>query len=778
MPRIPQGEFDTNPSTRVGTPNVQMAPSAGVGAAKAATGLVGAMAVLQDQTERTEAYQVANDAKNKYLQQKATYEAALETVNGKGEVDYFDPNDPEPDINKRRRIKRPASEMYKEMVDSYEESKKEMSNIARPDIAQELARQYVGDDLIQTQMRTNKFINREREKETSRTLQENTEMQILDFTTKTTQEGITDDQIGMYAAQLNNKINREFAAAGSILGAEQIAEHQKLKDRLYSSAAQQIISHGVTNATVKAADTVVSKIKDPSMRSLAQTRLEITKKSTAESKSLTTLNQASGLEQAINAAPAMTDQDYVKTVNTVKQTLGIYTDPKYNAVVTPEMVKKQAGSTLSTAMASRQSLELMDVDMSFLANPALDVEESNNRTPAGIAGEGPKMQQLKRHIAQEIEASGLSKMMGGDSAFVNDIVNQTVEKMKSRRTSMRDNLADMVSAKYPNVTSQEKLIKIQQIADTNALGEVSFVGQKERAAFKQQYETLVANDPTSALNFFNQKMSAAGESIEGKGSFKRAMAIDLAGKDANMAYLIPMADANPVQQDQMVRDAAIYKKVIEETDASKNSFNETFNGKKHKIPALNALFRSSPSLYDGVKQMIQHRAASILHDKGGGKDNLPEAMDQAIEEAGSLYTSVSTGTSSLIALNRSKNYNNSAEVLKEGLEVTKTMPHFTKTQKLDILNRYKPKIAGKLQFNENTPDSSLDLILQHSVHIEPHGKYPNVHVFKMDDAVLADKDGETFTIDVDKIEEFGSKSKKARIEKSFGVRSNYQGKVQ
>lgn len=782
MPRIPEGQFDQNPSTRVGTPNVQLAPDALNAAAKEAAGLVGAMAQLQDQTERTEAYQKANDIKSQYLQKKAVYEAALQTVNGKGHVDYFDPSDSNPDVSKRRRIQRPVQEMYKEMVDSYEESKKELNGIARGDIASDLARQYVGDDLIQTQIKTNKLINRQREKETLSSVTENIELNMSSAIEKISAPDATEDTVNLTLAHMNNKIARDIGAASGILGAENTTQVLKLKDRAFATAATQIISSGVTNTTVKAADQFIAKIKDPSTKSLAMTRLENIKKTTSEVKSITLLNQTSGLDQQISAASHLKDEDYVAAINTFDKTMNVYTDPKYNSIVTDDLKKQKAGSLLSTALASRQSLELMDVDMTFLVDPSKDVDESTmpdwaarqaSRDPSGNAdGNGPKMRALKEQIRQELEASGLKAKLKGDTAFENQIIDQTIAKMRNRRATLKDNLPDMVAAKYPNISPQERLERINRIAETQALGSVSLVGKKDQQAFKENFATLMAKDPTQALNLFNQTLAPAGPAIEGESSYRRAMAIDLAGKEPSLAYLIPMADADEATKYDMIKDATIFNRVITETDASKNTFNESFESVKHTVPALQPLFRNNPSLYDGIKQMAMHRAASKLANKTGGtKKDVPTLMTEAIKEVGQMYTSVGLKDgSSILALNRGKNYGNvAANVLESGMETAKTLPNLSREQKVDIINRYQAKIGAKMQINEHTPDDHLNFILSRQVKIEPDGRHPNVHVLKIEDGVLTDREGNRITVSVDDIVNYGTVNRSA-------VRKQYGGK--
>lgn len=763
MPRIPQGEFDTNPSTRVGAPNSSLGPDNLAIVGKAVTNFTGAMAQLQDQSERAEAYQRANEVKQNYLKKKAVYDSAIETVNGRGEVSYFDPMDSNPDVSKRKRITRPAQEMYAEMVGEYEEQKKELAKLPRSDIASDLARQYVGDDLIQTQMKTNKLINRKREKETSEAVTENMELNLSVFREAASDPNATEESIGLALSHMNNKIARDVGAAAAILGTENTAQIQKLADRAYSSVAAQIISSGVTNSTVKAADGLVARIKDHGQRSLAISRLENIKKTTAEVKSVTILSHAQGLDQRVASSATLSDQDYVGVVNTVKQTMGIYTDPKYNTVVNDELKNKQATSLLSSALASRQSLDMLDMDMTFLANPSqLDPSDPNFRAPSGTStGEGPKMRMLKDQIKKEIESSGLDGVVGKNPLMVDDIVNQTVQKMTLRRSSMKENLADMVRAKYPDAQGLEFINRINQASNANALGEVSYVGKKEISAFKEQFSTLMAKDSGQALSFFEQTLAAAGPAHEGKNSYRRALAMDYAGKDPSLAYLIPMADADDATKFNMVKEAALFKKVIDETDATAATFNESFESVKHNIPALNSLMKNHPSMYDGLKQAIVHKAAAKLANKqGAGKNDVPNLMKEAISEMGSMYTSVASpdGRSSVLALNRSQNYNSTENfnAIARGLKKAATQK-FSRAEKIRIIQERYPQ--GEV--SEHTPDYNLDFILERQVKIEPDARFPNVHVLKFGDGLLTNANSEVHSIEINELLAIG----KADLEK-------------
>ena len=775
MPRIPQGEFDTNPSTRVGAHTARMDPASAAmdGFGKAMGELTGAMATLQDQSERTEAYTAANQVKQDYLKKKAVYAAALESANGSGMADFFDPTDNNPDMTKRKRIQRPVSEMYQEMVESYEEAKKSAGNLPRGDIANDLMRQYVGDDLIQLELNTNKHLNRVRVKEVEQNIGENLELNLSAFSEVAGNPESSPEQIELAALHMNNKIRREIASVSNVLGTEKVGDVYKLLDRAYAQSANQILSTGVTNSTVLAAEKLVGKIKDPGQRSLAMTRLENTRRATGEVKAVTTLNTGKEMMQTIVNKPHLDNAEYLKVVKTVKDIRNVYIDPKYSNLKR-EDVDAQAAELMSTALAKRMLQENIDTNMQYLFENQSQEGNWNEalRKPSGETETISELDKLRQNLDNEISGSGIANLMGGNSELAASVREMTVEKMRTLHGTMKDSVADIVAAKYPSLTGREKIEKIHQVANMQGFGDPSLVGKKEQSEFKHAFMTSMAKDPSEALMYFHQKLSQAGDAYEGEGSYRRAMAMDLAGKDQSLAYLIPMADADMHTQFDMIRSAAAYKKVIDETDVTPTDMQATFEKMKHEVPALTNLMKSNPSMYDGIKQSIMHAAANHIQSKS----DLNSAMKKGMESMKSIYASVGSedGRSSFFAVNRpAKNYGQvSQTAIDRGLKRAATLPMMSHEEKVELLKRYNPQVIGRNDVGEwRKPPSPemVDFYIERLATIEPDGRFPNMHILKMNGAPLSTK-GKLIKMSAEDILKYGDEQAKINTTNSVWTR--------
>lgn len=760
MPRIPQGEFDQNPSTRVGVNQAPTLPSGLDHLTKGLSAIAGAAAELQDQSERTDAYSYANKVKQDYLQKKINYVSALDSADGNGMADYIDPTDTNPDISKRKRIQRPVQEMYMDMVKSYEDQKKQASSLQRGDIAHDLMRQYVGDDLMQLQMQTNKHINRVREKEVQTNLNDNLELHLSTFAELATDPTASPEQISLGLSHMHNKLQREIGTVSNILGTAQTKDVHKLLDRAYSQYANQIISTGVTGSTVMAAEGMINKIKDPSQKTLASIRLQNIRKATGEVKTITTLNTAKDMTQTLVNTPVLNNQDYAKVVIAAKNTLNAYIDPKYSTV-TDQDKNSAAAELFSTALAKRTLQENAETSLAFLNAPSLDVDEAipvGLRAPSGDSASvhGPKTKALLDNIEKEMEASGISGMINNPE-LTKSVRDMTLQKMKALHGTMKDDVADIVSGKYPALAGREKYEKIHQVANAQLFGDPSLVGKKERTEFQSMYKSEMAKDPMAALGLLNQKLSQAGDAYEGEGSYKRAMAIDLADKDQSLAYLIPMADADPVTQYKMVQDASQYKRMIDETDVNQSHMQENFEVHKNKVPALAQLMRTNPSMYDGIKQAIFNSASTRIKSKS----DVDSAMQAAISEMSGLYSSKSVGGSSFFAVNRpAKNFNKeNPTVIERGITKATALPQLTPADKLAILEKYNPKVLPRRKDGSVVapPSDKVDWYLQRLVTIEPDGRYPNMHNVKINGASLSIK-GKLLKISADDILKYGQET--------------------
>ena len=742
MPRIPQAQFDTTPSSRVGTANVQMGADPTGNLVKNLSNLAGAFAQLQDQQERTEAYTKANEAKQFYMQQKVQYAAALDTVDGSGMANYIDPTDDNPDVSKRRRIQRPIQEMYKEMVDSYEEQKKSIKGIAREDIAQELMRGYVGDDLMQLQINTNKAINRKRHQEVNELVPQNIELGLSSLVETLNTPNPNPEMVQLKLAQVENKALKEISTVTNIVGADGTAKLFKLKDRMYASTAQQILTMNLNEHTVKTADALVSRIKDPAQKSLAMTRLENVKRSTAYTKSMTRIGQTQGLNQQILTEPALKDHTYVQGWSTVMETLGMYSDERY--FPGGSQMKVEAATDLASTLMAKKIIENgLEEDMSWVTNPerfdpavseagvplAEGFTAGSDRSPA--SGMGPKQQKLMEQIQQELEAQGAAGLLG-DKGIVESVRQMTMQKVRSLYAHTRDNIADVVKEKYKHLPPDEQLQKIADITAIQSGGYPKFVGAREASAFNKNFDLALAESPSKAHMMVEQLLHPAGAQWQGEQSKRRAMMMDIAGKDPKRAYMMVLADADPQRQIEILEGAKLFSKVTAETNASEKSFHAAW-GSITATSQMETLRKTSPSFYDGIKQAVFFEAARTNNITS--KDQVAGAVRSAFEKIKEQYQFVGSSDGSSMALILSKNapganYTGKERELKKGMDVALNLPMLSRDEKIQLL-----RDAGKLPVDGNVTmsDSNIDLIIRNTVKIIPDGRHPNMHTVVMGD---------------------------------------------
>jgi hypothetical protein len=758
MPRIPEADFGITPSNRVGGINAP-APNTTTSQALAQTAnLTHAMAQLQDQSERTDAYAYANEAKRRHLNRKIQYAAALQSVNGDGMTDYIDPTDTNPDVSKRKRIQRPIQEMYKEMVDGYEEDKQNSQKLQRGDIAQELMRGYVGDDLIQTNLQTNKHINRVRTQETTQRVSENLELHLSNYVNHAVSPDATKESINLYALKTRNAISRELGTVGNVIGRKGVEDFNKLTDRALATAASQIISAGVSDNTVHAADQFVARIRDPGQRQAATMRLENLKKSTTTVANLTLLNSNKDIKAHVDTIPALDDITYAKGMENVKHTLGMYTNDKYS-MVTDEHKFASASDLASTLLSKRWMQQNVGNDMTFL-NATLNGSRAPSAIDKAEKENGMKLDDLRKSLNQEMDAAGITGMFKGNEALRNSVTEMAIAKMRTQQATIGDNLVEIIKANKPGLVGRPFVEEVMHAANAQGAGDVPLVGKKERVAFQQNFDEALVKDPGNALDLFNQQLANAGTAFEGEASYRRRMAQDLVSKNPKYSYLAAVADADPVTQFEMVKSAAKYQSVLKEVpEVSDATFQEAFVSSEFRS-GIQSLRDSSPVMYEGIKQAIFHDAANYVKSKGDVKG----AVEKATEKMKGLYTSISAvdGSSSILALNRGTDFSKAKAQLSAGALHAVQLPWMSREEKIDILERYGKR--GVLDYNGkagavSTPDHAIDFHLRNLVTIQPDGAYPNMHVLKIGDAPISKKDGTRIKISAQQILEYGASAK-------------------
>lgn len=749
MPRIPQGQFRDTSNNEVPRGQARI-PDSGVGAVlQASTGLMGAMAQLQDQTERTEAFTYANNVKQKFLGKKAVYEEALKTTNGQGVANYFDPTDQNPDISKRRRITRPLGELYKEMVDEYEEDKKG-NTLTRGDIASEIMQNQVGDQLINMQMDANKHINRVRETEVRSQINDDMVLGFENTVTMATQPDASPTLVAASIAKLKNSATRQLAMSGDVLGVKGVEEVNKLYDRSAGAAARQIISSGVSATTVSAADAFVKSIRDPKQRLAAAVSLENVKKSTSTITNRTLANKAVDMGRAVNASTILDDSSYQQVAQHAGSLFNAFIDPKYSSVKREEMDK--AGVDLvSTALAKR----LMQ-DNLYNALDFLDDGEIEGRSPSGDASKKTSRQEFEDRIATEIEASGLKGMMRGDEGLAASVRDMAMQKVRQNRTGLQDNLFSMIKSQNPDMKGRELMEKFKLAAETHRLGDPKLMGSREAKVFQQQMIEQVTVDPMGAMNLMNQHLMDAGDSYEGEDSYRLRMAGDMVGKNPKLAFVLPASIMDVPDQYQMMEDASRYTTRLKEAGASSGELHSAFASTQIRTGLLE-LEGSNPIMYEGIKQAVLHEAARSIRSKSDVKSAVQDVAKKYQEKF--QVIKVAEG-SHIMAFSRGggTNYNTSEAKtnLKKGAEFSRTMPQLNRAQKIELIDSY---VGGrgltKIGTNVTTPDEHIDFLLKAAVKLRPDGKYPNEQEYTINGVPIAIK-GKIQKVSSEDIMNYGS----------------------
>lgn len=759
MPRIPQAEFNTTPSVNVGAANIRQESSAGAEFGQALVNVTGAMAKLQDQEERTQAYSAANELKRKYHTEKIQYETALKNADGNGNYNYIDPLDNNPDVSKRRKFSGNIADKFKELKGFYEEGLNSIRGMPREDIANELIQQYVGDDLINTNIRTNQYINRRKEKEVTDTAIENMQIQFSGIT-QAVSDGENPEVVAGMARQINQRLRQEAVTLRPVVGDEAYTQIEKARDRYAATTANEMIRNGVTESTVFAADQMIKSINNPLQRQLAQNNLERTKKATVTVKNTALLNSALDVTQKVSSQPTVNDADYLKIVEMAKNVKGMYVNESYGGV-TREQANQASERLMSTTLAKRMLQDNLTTNLQFLSDPenVLVVQnqgEDGSRMPSGNQ-EGDDMKALRAQISAEVENSGLAKVSGIDK---DALVNQTIQNMRLMYGDTRRYIADMVQESSPDVTGRERIEKISLIAEQNGFGDVPLMSKEDIKIFKQDFTSNLAKDPRQALQMFNRNLANGGEAFAGEKSYRRAIAIDLADKDPKLAFIIPMADADPDTQVRMIQNAGKFDIALSEykDKLTMNKLVEQFNS----LNVSNLVNLKDTSMYDGLKQaMIQDAAVRVADSRGSL--SLKSAMKESEEYFNKQYSIVSSrdGRSSVMGLSRSGavSYAGKEPFMGLGMEKVTTLPNLSKAEKIKILDS---NAATRGRFTENTPDDHLNFILSRTLTVQPDSRWPNMNTVMMGNRRITDSSGKVIRYSTDDIIKEGEKANKER----------------
>jgi hypothetical protein len=759
MPRIPESQFNTAASTRVGEANIQQDTGGGLSnLTKAVSGLTGVFAQLQDQSERTEAYNKANNVKQEYQKQKALYENALQNVDPDGNFSAVDPFDNNPDPTKRKTYSGHISEEFGKLKEIYDRGKNESSGITRSDIAGELLDQYVGEDLMNVNLKTNRHINKVREGAVKQKTVDNINLEMGKIFDALSVGNYSPDTVRAMVAKADSNITKNIALMSPVLGYEGVTNTTKLKDQSYANSANQIIQMNMNNSTVAAAEMMINKISDPSRKNLAKMQLERTKKTTATVKAMTALNNSKSVEQNLADTPVVSPDEAIKVGNTLQSLNNVYIDPKYSSITREQVdtrVDSLATSFLTKTMFqvySEESLDFLSFSDRVPAATGEPMEESAQIAKA-------QMDRLRETVSQKLDDTGFGTKLTPERKTA--LIDMTVEKMKLGMADFGRKLPDIIRNNNPNIQGRELFEKIALAGYEHSV-RVPFVSEKQAAGFKKGFQTAMAKDSTEALMMFESTMAQAGDLASGEDSYRRALAIDLAGKDPKMSFIIPMAEATPLMKERMIETARNYSNILKENkELSETKLQQAFGNVAGDNFLSGLRAAQDTSLYQGIKQTALHLAADIAFRENTTPDN---AMKKALDELKTQYASAQTtdGRASIVAVNTPVfNFSDKQKELQRGLNKAITMPMLSREEKLDLLRR-NPTTASAL--SDKISDDNLNFLLKATIKIKPDPRFPNMHTFHFGDTALpiTRKNREVIKLSAEDVVSYGTISKETK----------------
>ena len=731
MPVIPQSSFDTNPSTRVGVHSQQvLGQSPVMGAMEATQQITGAFQALQDQQERTDAFNKANDLSKSYKKDKMLLEEALSTVDEYGYGTYIDPNDDNPDITKRARKKELISDMYKRMSDNYEEGRKSLRELNRADIADGLAEGYVRGDLMSTQLKINKAVTKAAQKGA-----ETKFLDVIDFMSGEVLNTAVDPDSSPQAVDLKvreslAKIDMSFQTISDVFGVEGAVSHMKYLDKSLQTLAQKVIQDsGVNTKSIKIADTINARIRDPKMKAFSQANVEKYKRISSDTTALASLQKAQQIQANVDSKPYLSDGDLLSVSKAAKNTLEMYVDPKYNTLVTKEMRDEQASNLLSSTFASRflgdfvddyieENGEVTETALSLLTNP--------DRAPSSDGAS-----KLREKVESYISSVGLDGMI--DTHGLRDtVVNQTIEKMRNKASGdfLKENISAIISGKNPNMRREEVVLQIHKLSNVHKWGNVSYASPEEQKAFSQNFKEELNRNPLSAFQVLEGYLQPSGNNIDGSTVTRRQLMQDLTSKDPSLSYLSVAAEMPMTEVPTMLEEARFYKTNLRELEGfSTSKFEQKSDIIYKAMPSLMDVRATSAQFVEGIKQAVMHKAARMAYEDRGDKGDISKYVDQATKEISKNYASISEDRSGLMFVNTpTENYSKvSSEYAKAWIRDVRKLPQMSNEDKINLILKNAPDVAKAWKINEKSQPHHVNLVLDRMVTVKPHGRFPNEH---------------------------------------------------
>jgi hypothetical protein len=795
MPRIPEGKFNKTPSVRVGKQNVPAPQKTGFDRALSATQqLTSAMAKLQDQQERTEAYNKANDIKRGYESQKARYLTSLENAGADGNYSYPDPltsDTKNPEI-----IKGNINEDYKKLVKYYEDSHSGLQDLNRADIAGGLTQQYVGDDLRLLQVKTGKQMVRKQQRLQTDNLMNNINgsmLKVLDLSASSS-PAVIDANF----SKAMNDIDREMAVTGQAIGKENLDKVAQYKDRVLQQTATQVLNKGMNQNSMKVAGMLIHQIKDPTAKANAGIRLESIKETQALKSDRLVQTKAASMYQSLMSKPFVDSKMIQQATEASNKLKASYHDPKYSQVTMEErndMIRKldaailskhvtqegldQVGDLAALDDLENAQRELASVGEAGLAEAALDPVIAGANLAAAQSKVNEAEARVNDFLDRGIASSGLGKMSKNPEEKMK-LYNLAKQDLKRIYDSMGDNLASMKRAKNPEQPHDEFYAEMDVTADKLRLGDVSYVPKETATAFRTKIKEDLKKSAGDAISTVNSAMVGAGP------SHARSVMLDLTKGDKKLEPLIFAADMKAVGNEEMAALATSDMALIARTESiqsedtrsgrlSPTALENAFNAKV--VDGLDLHVQSNKAM-SAVKMAIENRAKAIMLTSG--ETDTEDAMEDAFDQIGKYY-SIKKGRDGKDVLafaggqigGLSMSDPSTSKKLQAGaLKSVRDLPGVSLAAKRDILKNYlkvSPEIADVLMDNE------IGQYFQRHLSIQPSERKINMHriVYTTPNGLnieIADPDGKILEYTPDQLLQAGEEEQTARAKKVWRYR--------
>lgn len=729
------------------------------------------MAKLQDQSERTEAYSRANEVKRQYEQQKVQYETALQHADANGNYKYIDPMDNNPDVSKRAVREGNVAQAYQDLRSLYEEGRSSIKGIAREDIASDLLHQYVGDDLIRTQIRSNKHMIKVKSQKLMDDSIRNIELNFNSVLEKV-EDNASPDTVQLEIMKIENAMNREIGMVSPVVGSQGTQALQQYKDKMYAKFSKDVLASGVSQSSVDAAELMISKIKDPADRAFAGRDFERRKKAVIAQNERLMINGTRDAMAMVQSSAVIDDQTTMKMMGMAAQLKNMYIDPE-NSIYSREQVDAMAADMVATVSAKTIVQNNIGTDMTFLLD-----EPEEGRSPAA---EGEGSEQLREQMIDEVQHQLERTGMSVENL---DIRSLAESKLRAAYTSVKDNLNEIVQHQNPGLSGRALYDKITQAASAQGLGDVPLVSQKQGSEFRKSFKEAMGRNYVDGFSMFNEQIAKAGASFEGEESYTRKLAIDLVGKDESVSYLISAADATPAMRERILENAALFNNKASDFGLTEGKLGKRLN-ENNVLTGLGSI--AGTSFYRGLKQSVMHEAARIYMENNNmsspSDGAIDDAIDQAVSNMSSLYTIVQDGDTAVVAINHEGgvNYSENRAPLEKGIEAYKKLEGFDLSRKHEIIDKYiSPELLARNQKTGEvtTPKEDVDFFLKEHVTLRSSANWPNMNTVYVKGRPLFNENNEIVRVPTSGLLDMGQEKERQEVRRraiTSGIRTSPYG---